>query len=152
MGPRTLAWLRHALARSRQYPVNPIKATLSLQAQPNEEVETTAPSKLIHPRELDFLLREFLDLKTLAKHSSIFRDLDVDTAHEIICAGHTLAESVFAPVNALGDRNEPIFDRERDEVVHPSDLYDAQKAYAEGGFVIRAHCFSSDLATPGTCQ
>lgn len=125
---------------------------LSLQAQANEELETATPSKLIHPRELDFLLREFLDLKSLAKHSSIFRDLDIDTAHEMICAGHTLAESVFAPVNALGDRNEPIFDRERDEVVHPPDLRDAQKAYAEGGFVMPAHCYSSDIATTGTYQ
>lgn len=94
-----------------------------------------APSKLIHPREIDFLVREYLDLGGLIKKCERFSHLDVDTAHEMVKAGHDLAESTFGPINQLGDRNEPVFDRENDVVTHPREIAQAQKAYAEGGFL-----------------
>lgn len=107
-------------------------AVLSTHAQPSED---TAASKLVHPRELEFLLREFLDVDTLLKASPHFGHLDVETAHEMIRAGHSLAESVFAPVNPLGDRQEPVFDREANVVVHPPAVVEAQRSYAQGGYL-----------------
>ncbi|EGB04908.1 hypothetical protein AURANDRAFT_59443 [Aureococcus anophagefferens] len=91
-------------------------------------------SKLLHGRELQFLLHEFIDLQALLA-TERFRDHDVETIESIVEAGSTLAEEVFYDANPVGDREAPTYDADADVVVHPAAVVDAQKQYAEGGFI-----------------
>ncbi|KAH8087717.1 oxidoreductase [Aureococcus anophagefferens] len=91
-------------------------------------------SKLLHGRELQFLLHEFIDLQALLA-TERFRDHDVETIESIVEAGSTLAEEVFYDANPVGDREAPTYDADADAVVHPAAVVDAQKQYAEGGFI-----------------
>ena len=91
-------------------------------------------SKLLHGRELQFLLHEFIDLQALLA-TERFRDHDVETIESIVEAGSTLAEEVFYDANPVGDREAPTYDADADAVVHPAAVVDAQRQYAEGGFI-----------------
>lgn len=91
-------------------------------------------SKLLHGRELQFLLHEFIDLQALLA-TERFQDHDVETIESIVEAGSTLAEEVFYDANPIGDREAPTYDADADAVVHPAAVVDAQKQYAEGGFI-----------------
>ena len=91
-------------------------------------------SKLLHGRELQFLLHEFIDLQALLA-TERFQDHDVETIESIVEAGSTLAEEVFYDANPIGDREAPTYDADADAVVHPAAVVDAQRQYAEGGFI-----------------
>lgn len=106
------------------------RAVLSTQAQ---EETVSQESKLVHPRELEFLLKEFVDLDAVLSLPK-FAHLDAETAHELIRAGHALAEDVFAPANPVGDRNKPVLQPTGD-VTHPEAVVAAQHAYAANGYL-----------------
>ncbi|KAJ8604244.1 hypothetical protein CTAYLR_009235 [Chrysophaeum taylorii] len=106
---------------------------LSTQAAP--AVGRSVASKLVHPRELEFLLREFLNVEALiARCPARFGHVDATTALEMIRAGHELAEKEFEPVNRLGDRMEPYI-TEEGTVWHPEEVVAAQKAYTDSGYL-----------------
>ncbi|KAK7233083.1 hypothetical protein SO694_00039247 [Aureococcus anophagefferens] len=81
-------------------------------------------SKLLHGRELQFLLHEFIDLQALLA-TERFRDHDVETIESIVEAGSTLAEEVFYDANPVGDREAPTYDADADAVVHPAAVVGA---------------------------
>ncbi|KAJ1460191.1 acyl-CoA dehydrogenase/oxidase [Pelagophyceae sp. CCMP2097] len=101
-------------------------------------VSTTSwenPSKLVHPRELRFLLREFVDVEALLASSPSYAHLDADTVQDMVDAGHALAADVFEPINASGDRTSPFYDAANDVIVHAPGAVDAQTQFASNGFL-----------------
>ena len=122
------------LASVRAQGLRAVRASVRRLSSEAAPVAQQSVSKLIHGRELSFLLHEFLDLEALLS-SPRFGDHDVGTIESIVEAASTLAEEVFEPANAVGDRIAPVYDAETDAVVHPAEVVDAQKQYAEGGFI-----------------
>src|SRR3990167_3791810 len=92
-------------------------------------------TNLLNPRDLEFLLYEFLDTESLlarpryAEHGRETFDATLDTARQI-------AEEVFAPHNAKGDANEPQFDGQR--VILIPETQTAWDAFAAAG-LLNAH-------------
>ncbi|HYF60494.1 MAG TPA: acyl-CoA dehydrogenase family protein, partial [Burkholderiaceae bacterium] len=95
-------------------------------------------SKLLNPRDLSFLLYEWLGVERLcerpryAEHSRETFDAALDTARRI-------ATDHFYPINKLLDAEEPSFDGER---VHlPEPLSAALRAFAESGMMAAGNDF-----------
>jgi alkylation response protein AidB-like acyl-CoA dehydrogenase len=95
-------------------------------------------SKLLNPRDLTFLLYEWLDVERLctrpryADHSRETFDAALDTSARI-------ATEHFKPINRLLDLEEPSFDGER---VHtPAPLAAALKVFGEAGLIAAGNDF-----------
>lgn len=88
-------------------------------------------SLLLNPRDVEFLLYEFLDSETLTR-TERYGDHDRETFNAVIDAAKKLAEEKFAPFAAKLDANEPVFDGTRVHVI--PELEAAVQAYVEGGF------------------
>lgn len=97
-------------------------------------------SKLLNPRDLDFLLYEWLGVEVLcgrerhADHSRETFDAAIKTAWAI-------AEDHFAPHAHKADENEPTFDGERVSMI--PDVKEALDAYIAAGFPAAAHDYDN---------
>ena len=93
-------------------------------------------SKLLNPRDLAFLLYEWLDVEALctraryAEHSRETFDAALETSARI-------ATDHFAPINRLLDTAEPVFDGE--QVRTPAALKSALRVFNEAGLIAAGH-------------
>ena len=87
-------------------------------------------SLLINPRDLRFLLYEFLDTESLTL-TERYAQFDKETFDAVIETTKKLAEEKFAPFAAKLDANEPFFDGERVHVI--DELREAIDAYVAAG-------------------
>ena len=101
-------------------------------------------SLLMSRRDLAFLLYDWLDAEALvalpryAEHSRETFDAVLDTSERI-------AEDLFAPHAARGDREEPRFDGERVTLI--PEVEPAVRAFADAGLIAAGH----DEALGGMC-
>ncbi|MCM3755084.1 acyl-CoA dehydrogenase family protein, partial [Bacillus licheniformis] len=101
-------------------------------------------SLLMSRRDLAFLLYDWLDAEALvalpryAEHSRETFDAVLDTSERI-------AEDLFAPHAARGDRDEPRFDGERVTLI--PEVEPAVRAFADAGLIAAGH----DEALGGMC-
>jgi len=87
---------------------------------------------LITERELEFLLYDFLDTESLLSRAR-YRDHSREVFQQTLDAARRLATDLFAPHNAKGDQNEPVF-RDGAAVVIP-EAHEAWKGFAQAGFL-----------------
>ncbi|MGR8922105.1 MAG: acyl-CoA dehydrogenase [Gammaproteobacteria bacterium] len=88
-------------------------------------------SLLLNPRDVEFLLYEYLDAEGLTR-TALYGDHDRETFNQVVDAASKLAEEKFLPFAPKLDANEPHFDGERVHVI--PELQAAVDAYVEGGF------------------
>ncbi|GAB1268039.1 acyl-CoA dehydrogenase [Aurantivibrio infirmus] len=97
-------------------------------------------SKLLNPRDIDFLLYEFLNTEALLsrpryqEHSREVFNATLDTAR-------TISEKYFANHNAKGDANEPTFDGKNVSLI--PETKKAWDAFAEAGFLAAHYDFEA---------
>ena len=98
--------------------------------------ETSMQSPLLNDRDLEFILYEFLDTKSLLQrpryqeHNKEIFDASLNTAKVI-------ADRYFANHNSKGDEQEPSFDGNQVHLIEETKA--AWDAFAEAGF-LSAHC------------
>lgn len=98
-------------------------------------------NKLLNPRDIEFLLYEFLDTASLParsryqEHSRETFDATIDTARKI-------AEQYFANHNAKADANEPRFDGETVHLIPETKA--AWDAFADAGFLAAHYPFEEE--------
>ncbi len=84
----------------------------------------------IDPRELRFLLYDWLDAEALTRHA-LYADHGRETFDAILALSERLADDCFATHYKTSDRVEPVLDQGRVKVI--PEIRDALAAYAEAG-------------------
>lgn len=92
-------------------------------------------------RDLDFLLYEWLDVESLTRRER-FAEHSRETFDAVLDLSEDLAVKKFAPLNKLGDQQEPQVG-EDGKVVQPAEIVDGIRAFIESGLL--AGSFDDDL-------
>ena len=92
-------------------------------------------------RDLDFLLYEWLDVESLTQRER-FAEHSRETFDAVLDLSEDLAVKKFAPLNKLGDQQEPQVG-EDGKVVQPAEIVDGLRAFIESGLL--AASFDDDL-------
>ena len=92
-------------------------------------------------RDLDFLLYEWLDVESLTQRER-FAEHSRETFDAVLDLSEDLAVKKFAPLNKLGDQQEPQVG-EDGKVVQPAEIVDGLRAFIESGLL--AGSFDDDL-------
>lgn len=95
-------------------------------------------SLLLNPRDLDFLLFDWLKVDNLCERPR-FADHSRETFAATLQTAQKIAEEEFYPINKLLDQEEPQFDGK--EVMTPPPLMGALQAYVDAGFIAAGQDF-----------
>lgn len=98
-------------------------------------------SLILDPKDLEFLLHEWLDVEALTD-APRFADHSADTFDDLLELAQTIATEKFAPINRLLDLNEPWMNDDGKAVL-PEELNDAVDAYRDAG--LTAATFDEEL-------
>jgi alkylation response protein AidB-like acyl-CoA dehydrogenase len=99
---------------------------------------TTVESKLLNPRDLAFLLYEWLDVERLCERPR-YAEHSRETFDAALATSARIATAHFKPINRLLDTEEPTFDGER---VHtPAPLKAALGVFNEAGLLAAGNDF-----------
>jgi butyryl-CoA dehydrogenase len=90
---------------------------------------------LIRRREIDFLLKEYLQLDELFK-TARFANHDAETVAGLLDTAYAIAENEFLPFAAKADQQEPEFVDGRVRLI--DETATAVKAYSDAGFIAAA--------------
>ena len=90
---------------------------------------------LIRRREIDFLLKEYLQLDELFK-TARFANHDAETVEGLLDTAYAIAENEFLPFAAKTDQHEPQFVDGQVRLIPETGT--AVKAYSEAGFIAAA--------------
>jgi len=90
---------------------------------------------LIRRREIDFLLKEYLQLDELFK-TVRFANHDAETVEGLLDTAYAIAENEFLPFAAKADKHEPQFLDGRVQLI--PETATAVKAYSDAGFIAAA--------------
>lgn len=93
-------------------------------------------SKLVTPKDLEFLLYQVLDAEQLTRLNN-YRDHDRTTFDAILKTSERIAEDFFLPHNAKADQHEPQFDG--DKVTTIPEVKQAWQHFAESGLLSARH-------------
>ena len=93
-------------------------------------------SKLVTPKDLEFLLYQVLDAEQLTRLDN-YRDHDRTTFDAILKTSERIAEDFFLPHNAKADQHEPQFDG--DKVTTIPEVKQAWQHFAESGLLSARH-------------
>ncbi|MEV0354485.1 acyl-CoA dehydrogenase [Nocardia sp. NPDC050697] len=85
---------------------------------------------LLNPRDLEFLLYQWLDVEALTKHPR-FAEHSRETFDAVLALSAEIAETHFAPHNKKADANEPKFVDGKVELI--PEVATALRAFAEAG-------------------
>jgi alkylation response protein AidB-like acyl-CoA dehydrogenase len=82
--------------------------------------------------DLRFVLNEVLDIKQLAQFKG-FETLDADTVNSMLAMAAQFSEEVLFPLNAPGDREGCVYDRETKSVRTPKGFKEAYAQFCQNG-------------------
>ncbi|MES2936175.1 MAG: acyl-CoA dehydrogenase family protein, partial [Pseudomonadota bacterium] len=85
-------------------------------------------------RDLQFVMHELLKVTDEYKAMPRHAEVDVDTVNAVLEEGGKFCAEVTAPLNAIGDEQGCVLNRETHEVTTPAGFKDAYAKYVEGGW------------------
>jgi alkylation response protein AidB-like acyl-CoA dehydrogenase len=83
--------------------------------------------------DMRFVLNEVLDVSQL-KEIKAFETVDAATINEFLSLGAQISEELLAPLNAVGDREGCVYDKNEKTVKTPTGFKEAYKQFCESGF------------------
>ncbi len=85
-------------------------------------------------RDLQFVLHELLDITEELRQLPRHADIDADTINAVLEEGGKFAAEVLFPLNASGDAQGCVLDKDTHEVRTPTGFKEAYAKYVEGGW------------------
>src|SRR5262245_25056027 len=83
--------------------------------------------------DMRFILNEVLDVSSLSKIEA-FKDVETATINEFLSLGAQISEELLQPLNAVGDREGCVYNKNEKTVTTPTGFKEAYKQFCESGF------------------